>query len=353
MLLRFWILSLSTIIFASPFLLQLRQHQTRRGLIVSTMSSNEDTTVSSSGGHDKIPLINLPSVEEGSADIQTISTAIVDALKTSGFLLVTSPLLPSEMQQSVLEAARTILVGSNDDATSHGVIRHPTDPKVYMMLESPDDIEKKCTSQKGSSSLSTASSQLLKDYWAGLETIKRQILEYIAIGLGLHVDSLVNLHTKNQSAIRLLHYYPEKISEPGQLTIRGKAHSDYGSITLLLTDGVPGLQALVDGQWIPVPYIKGSLVVNIGSLLQEWSSNQLLATLHRVISVGRMLPRTSLAFFADLDSDISLILKEREGKSIEMSVAEYVQWRSGGAGAKRSGVSFSNNDEEERANQAN
>jgi hypothetical protein len=37
------------------------------------------------------------------------------------------------------------------------------------------------------------------------------------------------------------------------------AHSDYGVLTLLVTDGTPGLQILKDGVWTDVPPIPGTV----------------------------------------------------------------------------------------------
>ena len=234
----------------------------------------------SSLGHGRIPLIELP-LGEDSSDLRNFSTSLVNALQTSGFLLVQSPSLTYDLQQRALETARTLLIGTDCDEKSSkvvvkGVIDHPTDPKVYIMIESPDEIPEKC----GEAAKSAAT--CLTEYWSALETVKRQVLRCIAIGLELDSEYFVRLHSKNQSVLRLLHYYQTE-NDPGEresFTIRGKAHSDYGSITLLLTDGVPGLQALIDDQWLPVPHVRGALVVNVGSLLQDWTKGQLLATLH-------------------------------------------------------------------------
>jgi len=317
------------------------------------------TTGNSASGLEKIPLIDLPAGEEIS-DLMDVSPSLVNALRTSGFLLIQSPSLPNELQQSVIETTRRIFLrkpSGDDDVNDHKeaekrIINHPTDPKVYMMIDSPNDIATKCSMGESAES----GTSCLHEYWAALELVKRQILRCIAIGLELETEYFVKLHSKNQSVLRLLHYYPTERLPGSSITIRGKAHSDYGSITLLLTDGVPGLQAWIDEKWIPVPYVKGALVVNIGSLLQDWTQGQLLATLHRVISMDDEMitaPRTSLAFFADPDPDVCMALQEttNQSASSELSVADYIQWRSGGVGPERSGVSFSKN-EEERAKHA-
>jgi isopenicillin N synthase-like dioxygenase len=130
---------------------------------------------------------------------------------------------------------------------------------------------------------------------------------------------------------------------------------------LLLTDGVGGLEAFVDGEWRPVPYVEGAIVVNIGSILSQWSRHELQATLHRVAgpaSVGCTtsksdllkavsVPRISLAYFADPNKDVSTALKGRQEKTEEsMSISDYIQWRSGGEGARRNGVAFTTAEED-------
>ncbi len=300
----------------------------------------------------KIPLIELPKDENS---LNAVGAHLVDALRSSGFLLVKSRELDEDLQESAIQAASQLLIGNSKSSAVDGVIDHPTDPKLYLMLDSIKDIDSKC----GESD--KFAGEILAKYWMALERVKRQVLICLALGMKLEPDYFVKLHSKNRSALRLLHYPSSKVnnegSTSGEPTIRCKPHSDYGTITLLLTDGVPGLEALIDDDWIPVPHCKGALVVNIGTLLQEWTSGKLQATLHRVIasveSAG--LPRTSLAFFADPDPDVSAILKDptetEQSGAIDTSVEDYIYWRAGREGRQRSGLAFSK-EEEDRVNRA-
>jgi isopenicillin N synthase-like dioxygenase len=71
-----------------------------------------------------------------------------------------------------------------------------------------------------------------------LEEVKRQVLQCIAIGLGLPSENYsIDLHCQNHSALRLLHYPAadkgeKEKSKSKHLQIRCKPHSDHGSITL-------------------------------------------------------------------------------------------------------------------------
>ena len=79
-------------------------------------------------------------------------------------------------------------------------------------------------------------------------------------------------------------------------------HTDYGNLTILATDGVPGLEVRRrDGTWIEVPDIPGALVCNIGDCLMRWSNGTYASTPHRVRNPAR--ERLSAAFFLDANPD--------------------------------------------------
>ncbi|XP_058734571.1 uncharacterized protein LOC131606329 isoform X2 [Vicia villosa] len=84
------------------------------------------------------------------------------------------------------------------------------------------------------------------------------------------------------------------------------AHSDYGMITLLLTNGVPGLQICKDKLkqpqvWEDVPHVEGAMIVNIGDMMERWTNCLYQSALHRVMPTGK--ERYSVAFFMDPPSD--------------------------------------------------
>ncbi|WP_376090296.1 2OG-Fe(II) oxygenase family protein [Roseomonas sp. CCTCC AB2023176] len=75
-------------------------------------------------------------------------------------------------------------------------------------------------------------------------------------------------------------------------------HTDYGNLTILATDGTPGLEVRRrDGRWLDVPDVPGALVCNIGDCLMRWSNGTYASTPHRVRNPAR--ERYSAAFFLD------------------------------------------------------
>ena len=99
------------------------------------------------------------------------------------------------------------------------------------------------------------------------------------------------------------------------------AHSDYGCVTLLLSDGTKGaLQAWVkDGleerKWVDVDPVEGALVVNIGDMMARWSGGRWRATRHRVVHRGQGY-RVSVPFFFEPDWSARVPGAEGEGEVV-------------------------------------
>ncbi|WP_227269475.1 isopenicillin N synthase family dioxygenase [Roseobacter weihaiensis] len=91
-------------------------------------------------------------------------------------------------------------------------------------------------------------------------------------------------------------YYPAR---PGRATHQDfgiATHTDYGCLTLLATDGAPGLEVRKrGGGWIPVSAPPGEFVINFGEMMQIWSDGRVKATPHRVI--GTLQERLSVPLF--------------------------------------------------------
>jgi isopenicillin N synthase-like dioxygenase len=94
-----------------------------------------------------------------------------------------------------------------------------------------------------------------------------RLLRVLGIGLGLGANYFQPFFTHPMYFLRPLHYSAERSDEAAGLFAAG-AHSDYGMLTLLCTDDVPGLQICTDGAtWRPVPPLPGHLIVNLGDML--------------------------------------------------------------------------------------
>lgn len=102
--------------------------------------------------------------------------------------------------------------------------------------------------------------------------------------------------------LRLLHYSSE-VSCPEKGIFAAGAHSDYGMITLLLTDSNPGLEILLNGKdWTKIPPREGVFVVNLGDMLEVWTNGLFKSTTHRVVSTSKN-ERFSIPFFYEPNFD--------------------------------------------------
>mmetsp|Transcript_3899 Transcript_3899/g.6004 ORF Transcript_3899/g.6004 Transcript_3899/m.6004 type:complete len:318 (-) Transcript_3899:26-979(-) len=109
--------------------------------------------------------------------------------------------------------------------------------------------------------------------------------------------------TEPTTFLRLLHYSAEE-SAPSKGVYACGAHSDYGMLTLLLTDDNPGLQIQTkDGIWVDVPPKKGAFVVNIGNMFERWTNGLFKSTIHRVITPKGAKERYSVPFFFEPNFD--------------------------------------------------
>lgn len=100
--------------------------------------------------------------------------------------------------------------------------------------------------------------------------------------------------------LRVLRYPPLTGQEPAG-SLRAAPHGDINLLTILPAANEPGLQVLgKDGQWFDVPCDFGTLIINIGDMLQEASQGYYPSTQHRVVNPtgeGAKRSRVSLPLF--------------------------------------------------------
>ena len=130
-----------------------------------------------------------------------------------------------------------------------------------------------------------------------LQSLSSTLLALLATSLNKSPETFTNLLENSVSTLRLLHYPAIQPPAPQQ-ELNCTPHTDSGLLTLLHQDSTGGLEVLnASGQWIPAPYVPGSLVVNIGDLMAKLSGGLFVATYHRVRSSGR--ERYSVPFFCE------------------------------------------------------
>lgn len=140
------------------------------------------------------------------------------------------------------------------------------------------------------------------DYHTTMTEFAALVASVFARGLGLEKDYFAQFYKKPLIQVRLLHYLPQET----QAALEGgdsRAHQDAGGFTMLQQDDVGGLEIKTkSGEWLIVPPVENSFVVNIGDSMRMWTNNRFASTFHRVVNhYGR--ERYSVGVFANPDYD--------------------------------------------------
>jgi len=145
----------------------------------------------------------------------------------------------------------------------------------------------------------------LESYHRALRGLAERVSAIAAVALGVSADFFVSRSRQSADVLRVIHY-PASPEPPPQRSSRLGAHTDYGLLTLLYADAVPGLELLGgDDRWTPVMPRPGGFIVNIGDLLAQWTNDRWTSTVHRVrpLPQGPTPRRRSIAYFHNVDPE--------------------------------------------------
>ncbi|BBY16843.1 isopenicillin N synthase family dioxygenase [Mycolicibacterium litorale] len=138
-------------------------------------------------------------------------------------------------------------------------------------------------------------------YYTAVLEVGQRLLRAFAIALGEDPDVFSRHATKTPSQLRLVHY-PFNPDAEDRMGIG--AHTDYECFTLLKPTA-PGLEVLNGaGEWIDVPPVPGTFVVNVGDMLELWTNGTFVATSHRVRKVKEERYSFPLFFNVDYDTEV-------------------------------------------------
>jgi len=145
-------------------------------------------------------------------------------------------------------------------------------------------------------------------YDIAASSVVNTVLRAMALALDLPEDWFVGRCTRAIETTRAINYqrYADA-ADPEPEQMRMGAHTDYGIVTVLLADPVPGLQVFQGDHWCDTPTPKGTLTLNIGDMMAVWTNDRWRSTLHRVIpppiAVPGLVRRRSVARFLDCEPD--------------------------------------------------
>ena len=144
--------------------------------------------------------------------------------------------------------------------------------------------------------------------YQALDALGARLLSALALDIGLNADWFADKINRGNSILRPIHYPPIRDAVPG--AVRAARHEDINLITLLIGSREQGLEILSrDGQWVPVSTLPGTIVVNVGDMLQRLTNHVLPSTTHRVVnpSAERMaFSRYSTPYFLHFAPDVEI-----------------------------------------------
>jgi len=268
-----------------------------------------------------IPLIDLSNLPISN----TVVNKIYQACHEIGFMYIQTSVISIEKLEQVFHQSKSFLnlplavkqqLEWSDSLSNTGYVglkRERLNPNQPEDLKEAFNIGNKELIHSSLSSISLDENPIILTFYQNCTDLANILLQGFALALELPEDFFTSRHNEQNHTLRLLHYPPLQTSPlPGQM--RAGEHSDYGSLTLLFQDGVGGLEVqTASKEWIAVPSIPGTVVVNIGDLMQRWTNNIFCSTKHRVIIPDDQRinqSRYSVAFFCHPNSDTEVACLE-------------------------------------------
>lgn len=274
------------------------------------VGASDDRSTAATCHH--LPIIDVSTLINGSADRKSIAVAIRQACSTHGFFYAVNHGIPASVVENLLMQTRTFFdlpmsekraLNLSQSSVKHGFeplraqtleAGAPADVKegFYMGRETPEDGIFRGPNQWPSGLPEFRAA--MEDYYARMLHLATSLMKGLALSLGLdecHFDAFCH---EAFARLRLLHYPPD--AKPGE---KGAgAHTDFGGLTILLQDDCGGLQVRHPStdEWIDAKPIEGAFVINLGDMISRWTNDKYRSTLHRVINLSGK-ERYSIPFF--------------------------------------------------------
>lgn len=277
-----------------------------------------------------VPVLDLARLDQGPSERRTFLADLRAAARDVGFFYLAGHGISQSEEDGVLSAARCFFALPDADKLAISMVnssqfrgytrtggeltggkpdwREQLDIGVEREPLSRDASAPAWTRLQGPNQWPKALPELRDELLAWQQKVTGvaiRLLEAFALSLDQTKDAFETIYSDRPNhRMKIVRYPGGKAGEQGV-----GAHKDGGFLTLLLQDENKGLQVEYDGAWVDVDPIPGTLVVNIGELLELASNGYLRATVHRVTTPPEGAERLSVPFFfgARLDATIPLI----------------------------------------------
>ncbi len=154
-------------------------------------------------------------------------------------------------------------------------------------------------------------------YYAQIDRLGYAVLELFELGLELAPSTLKRYFAKDMNSLRLLHY-PAQAPDDSGINLGARAHTDTNAFTILAQDDNGGLEIRNrDGNWVQVPPVPDTFVLNVGEVLKVWTDGIFSSTVHRVVNRSGNR-RYSIPFFMypSYDALIQTLMKNPDPSNV-------------------------------------
>ena len=145
---------------------------------------------------------------------------------------------------------------------------------------------------------------LVLSWLAEMRTVANAVMRGISIGLDLGADFFETTLTADPTVLFRIFTYAAVGPEHTGWGVG--EHTDYGLLTLLAQDDTGGLQVRIGDEWIDVPPRSGTIVCNLGDMLELMTGGRYRSTPHRVVSPTTR-DRLSFPYFFDPSFDAAVV----------------------------------------------
>ncbi|XP_062592081.1 uncharacterized protein LOC134253570 [Saccostrea cucullata] len=282
--------------------------------------------------------------EVDTSTLRKLAEEICHAFQDVGFVYLKNHGIPEQLISDVFTSSKTFFEQSEEIKQKYAIPRGEFHGYISFEEEKVNHDRPVSDAREGYTMLVAKDGTLpknmppeisstFKEMYITCTKLAWRILDLLSTGLNKDREYLRQFHRGicvegNNTMLRSNYYPPLKEIKKDQA--RCGEHSDYGTITFLFQDDVSGLEAKgpSDG-YHPVPPVEGTIVMNIGDMMQRWSADRLKATKHRVVvpqeDKDREKTRQSISFFVVPDDDAIITCTDGSDKYPPIRCLDYVK----------------------------
>ena len=265
----------------------------------------------------KVPVVDISSRSAGPAARRALAERLGDICHHVGFVIVTNHGIDAAVINGVFDQSATFFALPEEQKRTIDKRNSPhfrgwepvgaeytnnrpdmreqidlwTDHAARARTVTPEFLRLLGPNQWPSDEIAPGFRATLERWFAEAGALADDLLRLLALSLDLDEDHFDRTFGSERMSLTKMISYPE--TPAGEFGVN--AHHDAGILTVLAPGTVPGLEVEnEDGDWIPVPIIPGSLVINLGEVMQKITGNYFVATPHRVTT---RQPRLSVGYF--------------------------------------------------------